>query len=95
MTIITTGSNLSIEAVPELRQQLLGHLNARRSVTVNIERIDRLHSAAIQVLCAFVRDRAEAKGTTRIDAPAEFHAAACSLGVGDLLGLASDKAARS
>jgi len=87
MTTITIESNLGIDAAPELRRELLAHLPSKRDLTVSIERVDRLHSAAIQVLCAFVRDRAAANATTRIEGPVELHAAAALLGVGRLLGL--------
>lgn len=92
MTAIHIGAQLGIESVAALREDLLPHLRTKRAVTVGIERIDRLHSAALQVLCAFVRDRAQAKGSTRIEAPAELRDAARLLGVADALGLTADGA---
>lgn len=88
MTTISIGSHLGVEGAGELRERLLPHVRGKREVILATERIDRLHSAALQVLCAFVRDRARAGRATRIDAPAELGAAAELLGVAELLGLA-------
>ena len=87
MTTLAIGPHLGIENVAELRDQLVKPARSKSAVTLTFERIDQVHTAAIQVLCAFVRDRAAAKGTTRIQAPDELKNAAQLLGVSELLGL--------
>ena len=89
MTILAIGPQLGIENVAELREQLAKPSRSKSAVTLTFERIDQVHTAALQVLCAFVRDRAAAKGTTRIQAPDELKNAAQLLGVSELLGLSN------
>ena len=89
MTTLDIGPQLGIENVSALRDQLAKPSRSKSAVTLTIERIDQVHTAAIQVLCAFVRDRAAAKGTTRIQAPDELKNAAQLLGVSELLGLSN------
>jgi ABC-type transporter Mla MlaB component len=87
MNTLSIGPQLGIENVAALREQLVKPARSKSPVTLTFERIDQVHTAALQVLCAFVRDRAAAKGTTRIQAPDELRNAAQLLGVSDLLGL--------
>ncbi len=87
MSTLSIGPGLGIENASDLHARLLKPARSKNPVTLAAAQIDRLHSAAIQVLCAFVRDRAEAKGTTHIDAPEELRNAAALLGVATLLGL--------
>jgi ABC-type transporter Mla MlaB component len=87
MTTLQIGSHLGIESVTALRDQLAKTVRSKTPVTLAFERIDQLHSAALQVLCAYVRARAAAKGTTCIQAPEELNNAAELLGVSTLLGL--------
>jgi len=89
MTLLAIGPQLGIENVAELREQLVKPSRSKSAVTLTFERIDQVHTAALQVLCAFVRDRAAAKGTTRIQAPDELKNAAQLLGVSELLGLSN------
>ena len=58
MTTITIGSQLGIESAGDLREQLLPHVRARRSLTVGIERIDRLHSEIERTRSVLERKRA-------------------------------------
>lgn len=87
MSTLSIGPGLGIENAGDLRTQLLKPARSKKPVTLAAARIDRLHSAAMQVLCAFVRDRARANGVTQIDAPEELRNAASLLGVAQILGL--------
>ncbi len=87
MTTLKIGPDLGIEAAAGLREQLLKLKRSKNPVSIAIDHIDQLHSAALQVLCSFVRDRAAAKGSTHINAPDELRTAAGLLGIGGVLGL--------
>ncbi|HEX6833384.1 MAG TPA: STAS domain-containing protein [Rudaea sp.] len=89
MNTLTIGPGFGIEEAADLRERLKKPARSKKPVTLTCASIDRLHTAALQVLCAFVRDRAQARGDTRIDAPDELRAAAALLGIADTLGLQS------
>jgi len=89
MTELTLGPDFGIEHADALRERLAKSVRARKPVTLVIERVDKLHTAALQVLSAFVRDRAAANAATVLAAPEELCAAAALLGVAEVLGLAA------
>lgn len=53
-------SDLGIEHVAELQAALLPHLDDEEPVTLAGDRVERVHAAGLQLLHAFVRDRANA-----------------------------------
>ncbi|MDQ3205183.1 MAG: STAS domain-containing protein [Pseudomonadota bacterium] len=53
-------SDLGIEHVAELQAALLPHLDDEGPVTLAGDRVERVHAAGLQLLHAFVRDRANA-----------------------------------
>jgi len=87
MTALSIGPNLDIGGVDELLSLLKKPARTKGDVRLSIDNVDKLHCATMQVLCAFVKDRAQAKGRTVIDAPAELRSAAALLGVAATLGL--------
>jgi anti-anti-sigma regulatory factor len=89
MNTILIGPNLGIEDATGLRELLLPHLHAEHKIAIGVERIDRLHSATLQVLCSFFRDRAQANGVTCLVGGAELRTAANLLGFPDLFGISS------
>jgi len=91
MSTITLGPDLGIENAAAVHQQLTPLLTSRRVVKLEIPRVDRLHTATLQVLCAFIRDRAAARRRTRLDdPPVELREAARLLGLTAALGLTVD-----
>jgi len=57
MITLTLPSNLGIESACTLHQQLMGYLHQSAPVQVDASHISRIHSASIQVLCAWVSAR--------------------------------------
>lgn len=57
---ITLAADLGIEHADALKDDLMVALATDQAVVIDGASVERLHSAAIQVLCAFVRDRQSA-----------------------------------
>ena len=88
MTAVPLGPDLGIESADELKARLADHLTCADTVHLDAGRVDRVHTASLQLLCAFVRDRRRSGQHTRIHPVApEQHAAAQTLGLRDALGL--------
>lgn len=88
MTELSLHSDLGIEHVGELHQVLLPHLEDDEPVSIAAGQVQRVHAAGLQLLHAFVRDRAAAGRRTDFNqaSPALVNAArqlalAVSLGV--------------
>ncbi|TZF89943.1 STAS domain-containing protein [Cognatilysobacter lacus] len=88
MTELSLQSDLGIEHVGELHQVLLPHLDDDEPVALLADQVQRVHAAGLQLLHAFVRDRAGAgrRTTVNLASPALVNAArqlalAVSLGV--------------
>ncbi|GAB6195537.1 STAS domain-containing protein [Lysobacter xanthus] len=88
MTELSLQSDLGIEHVGELQQVLLPHLEDDEPVSLVADQVQRVHAAGLQLLHAFVRDRAGAGRRTQVTlaSPALVNAArqlalAVSLGV--------------
>lgn len=88
MTELSLQSDLGIEHVGELHQVLLPHLEDDEPVVLAAGQVQRVHAAGLQLLHAFVRDRAGAgrRTTFTTASPALVNAArqlalAVSLGV--------------
>lgn len=69
MTELTLQPDLGIEHVGALHQVLLPHLEDDEPVALAGDRVERVHAAGLQLLHAFVRDRAGAGRTTTVTTP--------------------------
>ncbi len=88
MSSVQLGLDLGIEAAAALKEQLAPHLSSDHVVKIEAQQVERVHTASVQVLCAFVRDRSGAGHGTHIEPCAEpLRDAARVLGVADHLGL--------
>lgn len=89
-SVVALSSNSTVKDAAALKSTLEQVLEAPGSVTIDAKSVERIDTAIIQVLCAFVRDRAERnlavewRGT-----PQPLFDAARLLGVGALLALPS------
>ena len=88
MSDLALPANLGIEHVGELQQALRPHLETEGAVTLAADAVERVHAAGLQLLYAFVRDRAGAGRETVLSNPspalvdaARQLALAASLGV--------------
>jgi len=88
MSELALPANLGIEHVGDLQQALLPHLETDGPVTLVADAVERVHAAGLQLLHAFVRDRAGAGRETVLATPspalvnaARQLALAASLGV--------------
>ena len=81
-------ADLGIEHADALKDDLMGALAANQPVVIDGASVERLHSAAIQVLCAFVRDRRSAGLEVQWGSTSQcLREAAELLGVERMLGL--------
>ncbi len=88
MSTVALAQDLGIESTSELKQHLAPHLQHAGELRVDASQVGRVHTAAIQVLCAFVLARRQAgHGTVFADATDTFRDAARLLGVLQTLGL--------
>lgn len=88
MIELSLQADLGIEHVAELQSALLPHLDEDGPVALAGDRVQRVHCAGLQLLHAFVRDRAARGRATTITLPspalaqaARTLALAASLGV--------------
>jgi len=85
---IVLASNCNVKDAAELKQSLCFHLEHDASVALDVGGVERIDTSTMQLLCAFVRDRAarerkvEWLGDARV-----FREAARLLGVEGLLAL--------
>lgn len=90
MIQLTLQSDLGIECVAELQAALQPHLGSDGSIALDGECVQRVHAAGLQLLHAFVRDRAERGHQTTITLPSPTLAAAArQLGLAVSLGVES------
>ena len=88
------GTDLGIENVEALKQQLAPLLAAKRKVIIDATAVTRVHTASLQVLCAFARERRGAGQVTVLEPCAQtLLDAAQLLGVSAELGLAEKQIA--
>ncbi|MBW3549747.1 MAG: STAS domain-containing protein [Proteobacteria bacterium] len=66
MTQLSLQSDLGIEHVAALQAALLPHLDDEEPLTLTADRVERVHAAGLQLLHAFVRDRASAGRSTLV-----------------------------
>lgn len=88
MPAIALASDLGIEQAAELKATLRPHLASKRVVVVDGAGVQRIHSASLQLLCAFCRDRRAAGRQTRLENPSPtLRDAARILALTSVLGL--------
>ncbi|MBS7457250.1 STAS domain-containing protein [Coralloluteibacterium stylophorae] len=88
MTAVDLGADLGIEAAAELKARLSAHLASECGVVLAAENVERVHTASLQLLSAFVRDRRKAGLRTDFEACAPpLREAARLLGLDVHLGL--------
>jgi hypothetical protein len=76
MTLIPLQPDLGIEHVAELQATLQPHLDAAAPLELAGHRVERVHAAGLQLLHAFVRDRAARGHQTTVTRPSATLAAA-------------------
>ena len=64
MNLVSLQSDLGIEHVAELQAALLPHLDDEGPLQLAGDQVQRVHAAGLQLLHAFVRDRANAGRST-------------------------------
>ncbi|WP_372013533.1 STAS domain-containing protein [Pseudoxanthomonas sp. 10H] len=90
MNTVSLGEDLGIEASADLKERLAAHLEDP-AVALDGGAVRRVHTAAMQVLCAFFRSRAEHGRRTELSACSDaLRDAARLLGLSAPLGLAND-----
>lgn len=89
MPPLELGPDLGIERAAELKETLSAQLDSGRSVVLDLSQAERIHSASLQLLCGFMRERQAAGRKTRIADPSPaFEEAARALALSSALGLA-------
>ncbi|KAB7771912.1 STAS domain-containing protein [Xanthomonas maliensis] len=90
MSTVTLGEDLGIEASADLKQKLAAVLNQDADLVLDASAVRRIHTASVQLLCAFVQSRRQAGLQTEFDGCNDtFRDAARLLGVADALGLSA------
>ncbi|WP_313400112.1 STAS domain-containing protein [Stenotrophomonas sp.] len=88
MSTVALSQDLGIESTSDLKQQLAPHLAQAEELRLDAGQVSRVHTAAMQVLCAFVLARRQAGHSTVFDNVTDtFRDAARLLGVLQALGL--------
>ncbi len=89
MSSVQLGPDLGIEYAPELKDLLAPLLAQPEPVVIAADPVGKVHTAGLQVLCAFIRDRRQAGLATRLEPCADsLKDAAGRLGLSAELGLA-------
>ena len=76
MTALALQSDLGIQCVTELQEALMAHLEDEGPLALVGDQVQRVHTAGLQLLHAFVRERAARGCTTTITAASPALAAA-------------------
>lgn len=91
MNTVSLGEDLGIEASAELKTRLAAHLD-EPAVSLDGGAVRRVHTAAMQVLCAFFRSRGEQGHSTELSGCSDaLRDAARLLGLAGQLGLANNE----
>lgn len=69
-------TDLGIEAMAELHAALRPHLEDDRPLALAGDKVERVHAAGLQLLHAFIRDRAACGRETRVTSPSSTLVAA-------------------
>jgi anti-anti-sigma regulatory factor len=92
MTTVPLGDDLGIESAADLKQRLAPHLAQPQPLLLDAGAVQRVHTASLQVLCTFVRERQRAGCTTSFaEASDTFGDAVRVLGLGEQLGLSNNR----
>ena len=93
MASVPLGSDLGIESADALKARLADHLDHPDALRLDGGDVTRVHSAGVQLLCAFARDRARSGQATRVEPLApELQAALKTLGLDGTLGTETNDA---
>jgi len=88
MSTLSLGEDLGIETSADLKQRLASHLAQDGELLLDAGQVRRIHTASVQLLCAFVAARRGAGRDTGFDGCSDtFKDAARLLGVSSALGL--------
>ncbi|HYG05098.1 MAG TPA: STAS domain-containing protein [Stenotrophomonas sp.] len=88
MSTLSLGEDLGIESSADLKQTLASHLAQEGEVLLDAGQVRRIHTASVQLLCAFFQARRSAGRSTGFDGCNDtFKDAARLLGVSSVLGL--------
>ena len=95
MSTVSLGEDLSIEASAELKERLAAHLD-EPAVELDGTAVRRVHTASLQVLCAFFRSRGQSGRDTGLSGCSEpLRDAARLLGLSAQLGLSPNEQAKN
>lgn len=87
-SIITLSSNSTVKDAASLKAQLVKVAALPATVSLDVSSVERIDTATLQLLCAFVRERAERKLAVEwLGSPKAFVDSSRLLGVHTLLGL--------
>ncbi|MEE7547485.1 STAS domain-containing protein [Xanthomonas sp. Kuri4-1] len=88
MSTVSLGEDLGIETSTDLKQKLAPFLAQEGELLLDAGQVRRIHTASVQLLCAFVDARRQAGRATGFDGCNDtFKDAARLLGVSEALGL--------
>jgi ABC-type transporter Mla MlaB component len=94
MSTVALGEDLGIEASAELKERLAAHLD-EPAVELDGTAVRRVHTASMQVLCAFIRSRRSSGRSTGLAGCSEpLRDAARLLGLTAQLGLPPNEQAK-
>ncbi|GHH46209.1 STAS domain-containing protein [[Pseudomonas] boreopolis] len=90
MSTVSLGEDLGIETSADLKQKLAPYLAEAGQLMLDAGQVRRIHTASVQVLCAFVDSRRKAGLRTGFDGCNDiFKDAVRLLGVAHTLGLSA------
>jgi len=90
MSAVALGGDLGIEAAVDLKQQLAPYVVQAQPLVLDARSVQRVHTASVQVLCTFVRERQRAGyDTSFADSSDTFRDAVRLLGLTAQLGLSA------
>lgn len=92
-TTISLSSNCTVKDAGHFKDELLRWLDEPQSVAIDAKSVERIDTAIVQLLCAFVRDRAaQNRGVSWVAPPRPLLDAARMLGVSAALALPTETA---
>lgn len=92
--VVVLNSNCTVKDAAALKQALCAVVGSEAPVTLDVSSVERIDTAAVQLLCAFVKQRmADARGVAWSAVPATLKEAAELLGVRHMLMLPAEGAA--
>jgi ABC-type transporter Mla MlaB component len=86
--VVTLSSNCTVKDAAALKESLCAVVHSEEPVTIDVGGVERIDTAAVQVLCSFVRERAaDARGVVWLGVTDALNEAANLLGVREMLKL--------